>query len=265
MRSTILVLVVGLFVAPLAATFVRVTDAVYRALEFLPFVVLLSGVGVDYLWSVRWPPPRRALLLAIGGAVLALGVVYAARTLMTQSRIPGAALPLILAGLLVIASSMFVNRLRLGQMIALGLLATVPAQFAAFYADYFTDYQVRSSLVFSGNIRGALEEAIREAREGQAQTIYLGRIGPYNKGGLYWRFYAAKQRATDLTAIDAGTFESDAVLKLPPGSVVVTNAGEGQTEGTINGLVDAGEFSKTVIKEPDSTPTFFVLRRLRAS
>jgi hypothetical protein len=43
---------------------------------------------------------------------------------------------------------------------------------------------VRSSLVFSGNIRGALEEAIREAREGQANTIYLGRIGPYNKGGL---------------------------------------------------------------------------------
>jgi di/tricarboxylate transporter len=67
MRSTTLVLVAGLFVAPLAATFVRVTDAVYRALEFLPFVVLLSGVGVDYLWSVRWPPPRRAAPLAIGG------------------------------------------------------------------------------------------------------------------------------------------------------------------------------------------------------
>jgi len=69
----------------------------------------------------------------------------------------------------------------------------------------------------------------------------------------------------DMTAIDAGTFESDAVLKLAPGSVVVTNAGEGQTEGTITGLVDAGEFSKTVVKEPDNTPTFFVLRRLRAS
>jgi hypothetical protein len=203
--------------------------------------------------------------LAIGGVVLALGVVYAARTLMTQSRIPGAAVPLVLAGALVIVLSMLVNRLRFGQMIALGLLAIVPVQFAAFYADYFTGYQVRSSLVFSGNIRGALEEAIREAREGQAKTIYLGRVGPYNKGGLYWRFYAAKQRATDMTAIDAGTFESDAVLKLAPGSIVVTNAGEGPTEGTINALVDAGEFSKTVVKEPDSTPTFFVLRRLRAS
>jgi 4-amino-4-deoxy-L-arabinose transferase-like glycosyltransferase len=265
MRTTTLVLLVGLFVAPLAATFVRVTDAVYRALEFLPFVVLLSGVGLDYLWSVRWPPPRRALLLAIGAVVLALGVGYAARTLMTQSRIPGAAVPLVLAGALLIALSMLVNRLRFGQMIALGLLAIVPVQFAAFYADYFTGYQVRSSLVFSGNIRGAFEEAIREARDGQAKTIYLGRIGPYNKGGLYWRFYAAKQRATDMTAIDAGTFESAAILKLAPGSIVVTNAGEGQTEGTINGLVDAGEFSKTVVKEPDNTPTFFVLRRLRAS
>jgi 4-amino-4-deoxy-L-arabinose transferase-like glycosyltransferase len=265
MRSTTIVLVAGLVVAPLAATFVRVTDAVYRALEFLPFVVLLSGLGVDYLWSVRWAPPRRALLLAIGGAVLAVGVVYAARTLTTQSRIPGAAVPLILAGTLVMVSSTLVNGLRLGQMIAIGLLAIVPAQFAAFYSDYFTGYQVRSSLVFSGNIRGALEEAIREARESQANTIYLGRVGPYNKGGLYWRFYAVKQRATDLTAIDAGTFESDAVLKLPAGSVVVTNAGEGQTEGTINALVEAGEFAKTVVKEPDTTPTFFVLRRLRPS
>src|SRR4029450_11239466 len=155
-RTTTLVLLAGLFVAPLAATFVRVTDAVYRALESLPFVVLLTGAGLDYLWSVRWPPPRRALLVAIGGVVVALGVVYAARTLMTQSRIPGAAVPLVLAGALVIALGMLVIRLRFGQMIALGLLAIVPLQFAAFYADYFTCYQVLSSRRFSGNIRASL-------------------------------------------------------------------------------------------------------------
>jgi hypothetical protein len=54
-------------------------------------------------------------------------------------------------------------------------------------------------------------------------------------------------------------------LKLEPGSIVVTNAGEGQNEATINKLVDAGALSKIVIKEPDGTPTFYVLRRTRTS
>jgi 4-amino-4-deoxy-L-arabinose transferase-like glycosyltransferase len=259
------VLLVGLLIAPLAATLVRVTDAVYRALELLPFVVLLAVAGAQYLWSADWRAPRRSVFIALGAVLLVLGGVYGGVRLMREARLPGGALPLMLAGVLVIALGVVSKRMRLGQIIVVGLLAIVPAQFAAFYMDYFTDYQVRSSLVFSGNIRGALEEAIAEARQTNAPAIYLGRVGPYGKGGIYWKFYVAKHRAADLDArtVDAGSFEAAPVLKLAPGSIVVTNAGEGQTEGLINRLVDAGEFSKTIIKEPDGTPTFFVLRRTR--
>jgi 4-amino-4-deoxy-L-arabinose transferase-like glycosyltransferase len=262
-----IVVLVGLLIAPLAATLVHVTDAVYRALELLPFAALLAVVGAEYLWSADWRAPRRSVVVTIGLVVLMLGALYGGLRLAREGRLPGGTVPLILGGLLVIGLGVLSTRLRLGQIIVIGLLAIAPAQFAAFYADYFTDYQMRASLVFSGNIRGALEEAIAEARQTNAPTMYLGRVGPYGKGGIYWKFYAAKHHAADLDArtVDAGSFEAEPVLKLAPGSIVVTNAGEGRTEGLINRLVNAGEFAKTIIKEPDGTPTFFVLRRTRAS
>jgi Dolichyl-phosphate-mannose-protein mannosyltransferase len=203
-----LVLLLGLVVGPLAASLVRTPDAIYRALELLPFVIFLAVEGVRDLWSVRF-----------------------------------------------------------GRIAAIGLLAIVPLQFGSFYADYFGDYQKRASLVFSGNIRGALEEAIAEAQHGRAPTIYLGRIGPYGKGGLYWNFYLAKHRATDLAShtVDVGAFDADRVQALEPGSVIVNNAGEGQSEPAIDRLVAGGQLSRKVIKEPDGTPTFFVLTRVRAS
>ena len=264
--ATALVLMVGVIIPPLAATLVRVTDAVYRALELLPFVVLMAVAGVKYLWSVDWPAPRRSAVYASGAAVVALGIAYGAAVLMTRSRVPGGAAPMIGAGIGLIGLGAMGQRLRLGQLVAVALLAIAPVQFGYFYADYFTNYQVRASLVFSGNIRGAFEEAIREAKQTNAPTVYLGRIGPYGKGGIYWKFYAWKHRADDLAArtIDAGSFESDPVLKLEPGSLIVTNAGEGQTDATIERLVAEGQLSKTVIKEPDGTPTFYVLRRTRA-
>jgi 4-amino-4-deoxy-L-arabinose transferase-like glycosyltransferase len=261
------VLGLGLVLAPLAATLVRVPDAVYRALELLPFAILLSVAGVRYLWSTAWPPPRRAIFLALGAAIFALAAAYTVTMLAVRGRMPGMAAPMVYAGAVAIALGLLTARLRLGQMVVLGLLAIAPVQFAYFYADYLTDYQVRVSQAFSGNIRGALEETIRQAQASNAPAIYLGRIGPYGKGGNYWKFYVAKYGVQDLDAkaMDVGGFESADVLKLGPGSIVVTNAGEGRTEGTIEKLVATGQFSKTVIKEPDGTPTFYVLRRTAAS
>jgi hypothetical protein len=185
---------------------------------------------------------------------------------MRQSRLPGAAVPLALIGSMVIVLGLLADRLRVGQMIAAGLLAIVPAQFASFYADYFTDYQRRTSLIFSGNIRGAIEEVIKEADQAAAPAIYLGKVGPYGKGGLYWTFYVTKYGRHDLAArtIDAGTFEPDRVLKLQAGSLIVTNAGEGATDAIIDRLVATGQLSKNIIREPDGTATFLVLRRTGA-
>ena len=57
-------------------------------------------------------------------------------------------------------------------------LRAVPIQFALFYVDYFTEYRVRSALTFSGNIRGAYEEALKErTTSSQLPQIHLGEIG----------------------------------------------------------------------------------------
>ena len=90
------VLIVGLLIAPLAATLVRVTDAVYRALELLPFVILLAVAGAQYLWSADWRAPRQSVFIAIGAGLLVLGGVYGGVRLVREARLPGGALPLML-------------------------------------------------------------------------------------------------------------------------------------------------------------------------
>lgn len=258
-----LIVIAGFLTAPLAATLVNVSDAIYRALELLPFVVLLSVYGVKRLWLAQSFKPPRPAFLAAGILILVVAGLYAARTMMTQSRIPGAAVPLLWIGAVTIVLGALSGRLRFGQIIAIGLLAFVPLQFAAFYLDYFTDYRRRTSLIFSGNIRGAFEEAMNEERAANTPAIYLARISPYNKGGIYWPFYLIKHGRQDLAArtINAEAFDPDQVLKLPAGSLVVTNAGEGPTDAEIDRLVAAGQLSKTPIREPDGTVSFFVLRR----
>jgi hypothetical protein len=162
---------------------------------------------------------------------------------------------------------MFADRLRFGQMIVVGLLALAPIQFAFFYADYFTDYRVRSELVFSGNIRGAYEEVLRASRERDIPAIYLGEIASGSYGLLYWKFYLIKHGRQDLVdrTINAYLFYPDQVLKLPSGSLIVTNAGDGAADAIIDRLIAAGELKKTtVITEPDGTKTFLVLQRVTA-
>jgi hypothetical protein len=70
----------------------------------------------------------------------------------------------------------------------------------------------------------------------------------------------------DLTArtLDVGTFEADRVLQLPPGSVIVTNAGEGETDAAIDRLVATGQVSRTPVREPDGAAAFWVLRRMKS-
>lgn len=259
-----LIVLAGFLTAPLPATLVNVADAIYRALELLPFAILLAVYGVRRLWNATTPAPSRRVFIAFGLLVLAAGGLYAARRLMAESRMPGAAAPLMSAGAITIALGLVSRRFRLGQLAAIGLLAWIPLQFAPFYIDYFTDYRQRSSLVFSGNVRGAFEEAIKEADANHAPAIYVARITPYNKGGTYWPFYLIKYRREDLAArtIYAGAFEPDRVEQLPPGSIAVTNAGDGSTDVQIDRLVAAGLLAKTPIHEPDGTLSFFVLRRL---
>jgi hypothetical protein len=259
-----LIVLAGFLTAPLPATLVNVADAIYRALELLPFAVLLAVHGVRRLWIAKTPAPPRRVFIAFGGLVMAAAALYGARRFMAESRMPGAAVPLLSVGAIAIALGLLGQRFRLGQLAAIGLLAWLPLQFTPFYVDYFTDYRLRASLVFSGNVRGAFEEAIKEADERHAPSIYLARITPYNKGGTYWPFYLTRFKREDLAArtINAEAFEPDQVEHLAPGSIVVSNAGDGATDAQIDKLVAAGKLTKTPIREPDGTVSFFVMRRI---
>jgi 4-amino-4-deoxy-L-arabinose transferase-like glycosyltransferase len=260
---TSMILLLGFVTAPLAATFVNVNDAIYRALEILPFAVLLSCAGVRELWVARARAPRRILLVAGGVAVVVVGLAYGAAVYRTQTRIPGAAMPTVALGAVIICVALFADRFRAGQLVVALLLAIVPLQFAYFGYDYFTDYRRRSASVFASNVRGAFEEVLREDRESPAPAIYLGDVG-LGSGPLYWRFYQIKYGRQDVAprTIEAYRFVLDDVMKLPAGSLVVTNAGFGRIDRVVDDLVSRGEVARRLIADPDGTPTLMVLRRL---
>jgi 4-amino-4-deoxy-L-arabinose transferase-like glycosyltransferase len=262
--ATVLILL-GFATSPIAATLVNVGDAIYRALEMLPFVAILAAWGARELWRAPWPAPRRALFFPAGLALLTLGAVYAVRVLATQARVPGGASLLVCTGLFAILLGVLAGRFRLGQLIVLAVAAASLVQFGLFYKDYFTDYRSRSALAFSGNIRGAYEKVLDEAQRSTPPKIYLGEIGAYSYGALYWRFYLIKHGRLDLLdrTTDEHLFYADRVLQLPPQSLVVNNAGDGPTDLIIDQLVAAGRLAKAaVIVEPNGTPTYLVLRKL---
>jgi 4-amino-4-deoxy-L-arabinose transferase-like glycosyltransferase len=256
-----LVLVGGFLLSPLPATLVPVTDAIYRALELLPFVVLLSVAGVASLWTMRVAQPRRQTLILAGAVTVCVGTLYAVGMLVLRSRVPGAALPSIAVGGLLLVAGLVAPRFGIAQMIAMALLAIVPLQFAGFYVDYLTDYQNRVSLAFSGNIRGAFDRVIDEDMQASAPVVYLGSLGP--RGENYWTFYLAEHHLEQLASrTDKGAFDADRILQLRRDSLIVTNAGNAQTDAAVDTLVSAGQLSRTVITEPNGTPTYLVLRRL---
>lgn len=260
-----LLLVLGLLAAPIAATTVNVGDAIYRALEMLPFAALLAAWGARLLWDTVSRRPNRLCFIGAGIALLGFGAVYARHVIVAQGRTPGAAVPIVLLGIVLVVLGLAANRMRMGQIVALALLAAIPIQFATFYVDYLTDYPRRSAVTFSGNIRGAYEEALRQIDTEPTPVVYLGEIGSYSYGGLYWRFYLMKHGREALLGRthDLGLFYPGHVEALPAGSLIVTNAGDGSLDAMIDRMIAAGRLKRTaVIREPDGAPSFEILRRI---
>jgi 4-amino-4-deoxy-L-arabinose transferase-like glycosyltransferase len=74
------------------------------------------------------------------------------------------------------------------------LAVAIPLQFAAFMADYYTRYRLKSGAWRSGNLRGALTQVIHDAGPGRA--VYLSSKIPNAR--IYWRFYAIAENAPTL-------------------------------------------------------------------
>jgi 4-amino-4-deoxy-L-arabinose transferase-like glycosyltransferase len=260
LSSTTLLLLGGFVLTPLPLTLTVVPDAVGRVLPFLPFVILLSVRGVEYLWSISWRAPQRVVVLS-GAVLLIAGSGYGAGMLAMHSRLPGAALPMMALGGLAIAAGVLQERLRPAQVMASALLVLVPIEFAGFYRGYFSDYQNRMALALSGNLRGAFEKVLSEDQAASAPAVYLISLG--RKGDIYWTFYRAKHHREDLAlrTTTARIFDAEQVPQLEAGSLIVTIAGDAQTDAAVERLVRAGRLSRTVITEPNGVPTYMVLRR----
>ena len=259
-----LILVVGFLTAPMLAVVAAEENAIFRALAFLPFGVLLATMGVEYLWSTSLGKPLDAVYRPLAVVALVAGVAYAAWTLITEGRITRSSLPLAALGLgaLLLART---DRETQWRVVALGLLVLIPLQFSSFLRDYFSDYRVRSAHWLGGNIRGALEEMIdRDARE-HVPAIYFSQLRA--GGGLldgrneymdaYWKFYLIKHGRQDLLA-RTRPFEAEKVAAMPPGSLVLANL-----DDPVSGaIVKRGELKPVAtIAELDQSKFFVVLQR----
>lgn len=265
LTATPLLLLGGLLLTPIPLTLTVVSDAVARVLAFLPFVIFLSVCGVKYFSSISWEVPRRRALLLSGVVALAVGLLYAVIMMIMRSRLPGAAAPLMALGALAVAIAALHDRVRPNQVVAVVLLAWIPFQFAGFYNDYLGDYQSRVSLALSGNLRGAFEEAMMEDRVTAAPAVYLIALG--RKGDMYWTFYLLKNRREDLKSrtIQLAALDTDQVMNLAAGTLIVTGLGYRHTDDAIDRLVHAGIVTRVIVREPNGLPTYAVLRRTSAS
>jgi 4-amino-4-deoxy-L-arabinose transferase-like glycosyltransferase len=258
-------IVVGFVTAPLAALLGAEDAAIIRAVELMPFAVLLAVYGLEYLWSVPVDLPTRALLLPIGLTTLMLAIGYGAWTALTASRLAGSTLGLLAVGGGLIAAALFAERVSLGRLGAVCLLALVPLQFGSFARDYFTDYRLRSSSWLGGNLRGALEGLIDIDRRLHPPRIYFSTLR--SSSGLmdtrnrwmdaYWKFYLIKHRREDLLARTA-SFDPASLQGVAPGSIVLANVGDVATDS----LLASGDLKMMeLVPELGQPPFFAILER----
>ncbi len=102
---------------------------------------------------------------------------------------------------------------------------------------------------------------IERASGRQRPAIYLGNIGPYGFGDLYWTFYALKHHREDLLArtIADGGFEVGRIRALPDTSLVVTGPSP-QIDQAIEAMMAAGQLrERTLVTAPDGTSRFWIL------
>lgn len=154
------------------------------------------------------------------------------------------------------------SRLALGPLTAAAMLGVVSIQFSYFYVDYFTHYRARSgNFEPEGNGRVAWEAVIDRAQQRSVPAIYLGSVGPYGFGDLYWSFYAIKHHREDLLTrtVSDVSFTPGRIRALPDASLVVTSPSP-ERDVTIDRMVAAGEVrSKTLVTAPDGVSRFWIL------
>jgi 4-amino-4-deoxy-L-arabinose transferase-like glycosyltransferase len=155
------------------------------------------------------------------------------------------------------------DRALIRSVLACAPITVVLLQFAYFYSDYIGDYRIRSTRQLDNNKAEAFELVIDTANERDVPSIYLGPLGSYSYAEPYWRFYLVKHNRLDLLQrTQLGDLDRTRIEALPPGSFIVVNATSGIIDIELDRLSDAGMFaSKQLIREPDGSPSIWVLQR----
>ncbi len=220
------IILLGFATGPLAAVLVPEAGAINRAVEIIPFTILLATIGLESLWSAGTARVPRAPLLAAGALA---------------------------------------NRVWLSRLVAIGLVATMPVQFALFAHDYFGDYRRRSAPWLGGNLPGALDDLSARAEQEHAPAVYFATLRATS--GLqdirnrwmdsYWKFCLFEHGRQDLLPRTV-RWDGQSVDGMPPGTLVLANVGDVPT----GALVSAGELkSLQFIPEVEGDPFFVVLKR----
>jgi 4-amino-4-deoxy-L-arabinose transferase-like glycosyltransferase len=255
-----LLLVLGFMTAPFAAVLVGEAHAIGRALELLPFGVLLAAVGVVYLWSGPPMPLRRTVALAAGGLGLAIALGYGTWTLLRHGRI-STSTPLLLVGSLALLVAGIVSDRAAWRMVTVAAIGVGAMQFQAYATDYFTDYRARASEAFLFNRGAALEYLIERSHQENIPVFYVGGLSrDVHIIEQHWRFYLIKHGREDLLSRTVLLGESTPfdVAQVPPKSAILVRL----TDETIQKLASAGELRlEATIPEPAGRPVFAVYRR----
>jgi 4-amino-4-deoxy-L-arabinose transferase-like glycosyltransferase len=136
------------------------------------------------------------------------------------------------------------------------LLVAMGWQFAGFARDYFGPYRERATFWFGGNIRGALEDVLRELESRPETPVYLSTEIPYVDA--YWRFYTSvHDQPTVLARTTYVALHSGSLPSAPAGSLLVAPATD---PALLPLLTSAGWRSLRTIADIDGKPSFTIYK-----
>ena len=216
----------------------------------LPLAVLLP-FGIARVLRRPIPLSRRLLLLGLVSAPLTAVLVPESGAIDRMlSLVPFGVL---LAACGIEAASAGSKMARAGLVV---LLIAMPVQFAAFSADYFSGYRVRSSYWFEENLREAVDATLARDHDTPAPEIRINAAIPFVE--YRWKWYLTMYGRKDLLA---RTVISDvnprAIEDLRPGSLLLTHRSDDVRERSMT----EGLQQVAAVVEPTGEPSFLVLTK----
>jgi predicted membrane-bound mannosyltransferase len=250
----------GFLTAPFAAVLVGEPNAIGRALELLPFGVLVAVIGIVHLWTGPRIPRRRVLCLSAGAIGLCVALGYMAWTLLTQGR-SSASAPVLLVVSVGLAVAGLSSDQTAWRLAVAALLVGGVAQFQQYARDYFTDYPARAAEAFLFNRRGGFEYVIGQSAADTVPAIYLSQLDrDVESIRQHWRFYLIKHGREDLLSrtVILGESQTLDLATVPPNSTILGRIGD----PAIATLLARGELTLEMpIPEPGGRPFYAVFRR----